>query len=112
MELDTLTTFCAGPIWDTNLTWNTEDPDFTPCFHKTVLVYVPCGFLWLLAAVDQVQSWNSNARNCPWSWNNIAKLSITTALCFLSIIEIVFFALLVPSQDVFITGEPKSFTIL
>jgi hypothetical protein len=20
-----------------NLTWNTNDPDFTPCFHKTIL---------------------------------------------------------------------------
>ena len=25
---------CSGPIWDLNLTWYTDNPDFTPCFHK------------------------------------------------------------------------------
>ena len=28
--------FCDGKFWDLSLTWNTEDPDFTPCFHQTV----------------------------------------------------------------------------
>ncbi len=25
---------CNPPMWDLNLTWYTEQPDFTPCFHK------------------------------------------------------------------------------
>ena len=103
--MDTLTTFCAGPFWDTNLTWYTTSPDFTPCFHKTVLVFVPCGFLWLLAFFDQIQNWTSKNRNCPWSWNNIAKLSITSMLGFLCLIEIIFFGLLVKDDDVLITGK-------
>ena len=94
LAMESLTTFsaipwfCATPIWDSNFTWNTEDPDFTPCFHKTVLVYLPCAFLWVFALLDQVQSWKSLARNCPWSWNNIAKLSITSLLSILCIVEI------------------------
>lgn len=56
---ETLSTFCAGPLWDVNLTWNTADPDFTPCFHKTIFVYIPCGFLWVLAFVDQFANWKS-----------------------------------------------------
>lgn len=28
--------FCEGNFWDLSLTWETEDPDFTPCFHQTV----------------------------------------------------------------------------
>ncbi|NXN86769.1 MRP1 protein, partial [Bombycilla garrulus] len=32
---------------DWNLTWYTEDPDFTPCFQNTVLVWIPCIYLWL-----------------------------------------------------------------
>ena len=39
--LNTMTTFCVTPLWDIDLTWNTNDPDFTPCFHKTVFVYIP-----------------------------------------------------------------------
>ena len=80
--------FCATPIWDTNFTWNTNDPDFTPCFHKTVLIYLPCGFLWVFAIVDAIQNWKSLARNCPWSWNNIAKISITLLLSILCFVEL------------------------
>ncbi|NWR32394.1 MRP1 protein, partial [Tachuris rubrigastra] len=32
---------------DWNLTWHTEDPDFTPCFQNTVLVWIPCIYLWI-----------------------------------------------------------------
>uniref|UniRef100_A0A663N716 Multidrug resistance-associated protein 1 n=1 Tax=Athene cunicularia TaxID=194338 RepID=A0A663N716_ATHCN len=33
--------------WDWNLTWHTENPDFTPCFQNTVLVWIPCIYLWV-----------------------------------------------------------------
>ena len=102
--METLTTFCVSPVWDSNLTWYTDDPDFTPCFHKTVLVFVPCGFLWVFAFLDQFLTWKSTSRNCPWSWNNISKLIITSLLCLISTIEILFFGLLVKSEGVFITG--------
>ncbi|KAJ7401505.1 multidrug resistance-associated protein 1 [Pitangus sulphuratus] len=43
--------FCGAdapePFWDWNLTWHTEDPDFTPCFQNTVLVWIPCVYLWV-----------------------------------------------------------------
>ncbi|XP_077172136.1 multidrug resistance-associated protein 1-like isoform X2 [Paroedura picta] len=35
-----------GPLWDWNVTWHTESPDLTPCFQHTVLVWVPCLYLW------------------------------------------------------------------
>ncbi|XP_074237719.1 multidrug resistance-associated protein 1 isoform X9 [Saimiri boliviensis] len=36
----------ADPLWDWNLTWYTSNPDFTKCFQNTVLVWVPCFYLW------------------------------------------------------------------
>ena len=33
--------FCASPLWDLELSWNTTNPDFTPCFHQSVLTYIP-----------------------------------------------------------------------
>ncbi|XP_064886770.1 multidrug resistance-associated protein 1 isoform X3 [Columba livia] len=43
--------FCSAdayePFWDWNLTWHTENPDFTPCFQNTVLVWIPCIYLWV-----------------------------------------------------------------
>ena len=40
--------FCKDDYWDWNLTWYTDNPDFTQCFHSTTLVYLPCGYLWIL----------------------------------------------------------------
>ncbi|XP_042720019.1 multidrug resistance-associated protein 1 isoform X3 [Lagopus leucura] len=34
-------------VKDWNLTWHTENPDFTQCFQNTVLVWVPCIYLWV-----------------------------------------------------------------
>lgn len=28
--------FCPDPLWDADLTWHTDDPDFTVCFQQTV----------------------------------------------------------------------------
>ncbi|XP_059903407.1 multidrug resistance-associated protein 1-like [Gadus macrocephalus] len=46
-------TFCKlsglDPLWDWNRTWYTASPDLTHCFQNTVLVWVPCVYLWLLA---------------------------------------------------------------
>ncbi|XP_058536855.1 multidrug resistance-associated protein 1 isoform X1 [Ochotona princeps] len=46
-----LRSFCsaegAEPFWDWNLTWYTSNPDFTKCFQNTVLVWVPCFYLWV-----------------------------------------------------------------
>ncbi|XP_038632461.1 canalicular multispecific organic anion transporter 2 isoform X3 [Scyliorhinus canicula] len=41
----------SGPrarLWDHNVTLNTDNPDLTPCFQKTVLVWIPCVYLWLI----------------------------------------------------------------
>ncbi|XP_062954765.1 multidrug resistance-associated protein 1 isoform X2 [Cynocephalus volans] len=36
----------SDPFWDWNVTWYTSNPDFTKCFQNTVLVWVPCFYLW------------------------------------------------------------------
>nr|XP_061800413.1 multidrug resistance-associated protein 1-like [Nerophis lumbriciformis] len=37
------------PLWDWNVTWYTDEPDLTACFQRTVLVCLPCVFLWTCA---------------------------------------------------------------
>ncbi|XP_061455661.1 multidrug resistance-associated protein 1-like isoform X1 [Rhineura floridana] len=36
----------SEPFWDWNVTWHTEYPDFTKCFQNTVLIWIPCIYLW------------------------------------------------------------------
>ena len=46
IPLDERHEFCEDSLWDVNVTLKSEQRDFTLCFHSTVLVYVPCLFLW------------------------------------------------------------------
>uniref|UniRef100_K7FUW8 Uncharacterized protein n=1 Tax=Pelodiscus sinensis TaxID=13735 RepID=K7FUW8_PELSI len=40
--------FCGSIFWNASLL-DTPQPDLPPCFEQTVLVWIPLGFLWLLA---------------------------------------------------------------
>ena len=44
--------FCGGEFWDVYTTWNTTNPDFTDCFHKTVLAWIPAVLLILISPFD------------------------------------------------------------
>ena len=37
---------------DSRLTWDTTDPDPSVCLQKSLLIWLPCGFLWLLAPIQ------------------------------------------------------------
>ncbi|XP_059510179.1 multidrug resistance-associated protein 1 isoform X2 [Stegostoma tigrinum] len=34
-------------FWDLNKTWYTDNPDFTHCFQITILVWIPCIYIWI-----------------------------------------------------------------
>ena len=72
--------FCLGPLWNSRLTWDSDHPDFTPCFHKTVLVLIPAAVLWLLLPLELYLNKRSRSRGTPWSWINVSKLVITMGL--------------------------------
>ncbi|CAF93260.1 unnamed protein product, partial [Tetraodon nigroviridis] len=36
---------------DWNRTWYTDNPDFTQCFQNTVLVWIPCLYLWICGPI-------------------------------------------------------------
>ncbi|CAH1990666.1 unnamed protein product [Acanthoscelides obtectus] len=81
--------FCGSPFWNWTLSWNTTDPDITKCFEKTVLVWIPCFFLWTFAALEVYYILSSKKRNVPWNWFNISKLTIIVALIVLTLVDLV-----------------------
>ncbi|XP_068632708.1 multidrug resistance-associated protein 1 isoform X2 [Battus philenor] len=80
--------FCGSKFWDSNLTWYTDNPEFTPCFEKTVLVWTPCMYLWVAALLDAYYILNSKERNIPWNVLNISKLVITCLLIVLKFVDL------------------------
>ncbi|CAD6208432.1 GSCOCT00003444001.2-RA-CDS [Cotesia congregata] len=88
MENNTMDLFCGSTFWDLNVTWNTTDPDLTPCFQNTVLVWSPCIFLWTFSLLEAYYLINSNRKNIPYTWKFISKGVLTAALIVLSIVDL------------------------
>ncbi|KAJ8895856.1 hypothetical protein PR048_001195 [Dryococelus australis] len=75
---------------DENLTFHASDPDLTPCFQKTVLVWVPCAFLFVLSPLQGAFIVGSRSRHIPWTLLNTAKLLLTCLLAALCVVDIGF----------------------
>ncbi|XP_018907576.2 multidrug resistance-associated protein 1 isoform X5 [Bemisia tabaci] len=83
----------CGPnssFWDPDVSWNTPDPDFTPCFQKTALTWGPCLCFWIFSPIEISYLVNSKAQNIPWSWLNIAKMVATSILVLLCLVDVGF----------------------
>ncbi|CAH1406921.1 unnamed protein product [Nezara viridula] len=90
MVEETLNSFCGSPFWDNNVTWYTESPRFTQCFEKTALVYIPCMFLWIFAAVEIYLIHSSKAKDIPWNWRSKLKLVFIFVLIAICLFDIIF----------------------
>ncbi|XP_035225144.1 multidrug resistance-associated protein 1-like [Stegodyphus dumicola] len=75
--------FCGTPFWDSELTWNSTNPDITPCFQATVLTWVPCAFLWLFAPLECYFQKKSQSKPLPWTALNITRIMVALALSVL-----------------------------
>ena len=82
--------FCGGVFWDDALTWDTNDPDFTACFHKTAFAWTPSVVLFLMGPIEARRYLRSVNRNIPWSWLNLSKIALTIGLISLSVAELIF----------------------
>ena len=101
--------FCSGELWNQNLTWFTELPDFTSCFHKTVLVYVPCIFLWLFSPIEMRSNYIGMKRFVPWTFFNVTKIVSCSLLAIICILELICFGILTNYDDVEFEIEPADF---
>lgn len=71
------------------MTWETDDPDLTECFEKTVLVWIPCLFLWTFASLEVYYILSSKKRDIPWNFLNVSKLVVTSLLILLSFSDLI-----------------------
>ncbi|XP_076064714.1 multidrug-Resistance like Protein 1 isoform X2 [Oratosquilla oratoria] len=83
-----LYSYCGSPFWNDSLTWDTDDPEFTSCFDKTVLVWIPCGLLWLLAPLETRKNIRSQDRMIPWSWVSVLKTLFSSGLMVLQLCDL------------------------
>ncbi|RNA33218.1 multidrug resistance-associated 1 isoform X1 [Brachionus plicatilis] len=53
---------CSSPLWNSSL-FLSNDPDFSDCFRKTVLVWIPCFVLFFYSPISVYLSFNNSKRN-------------------------------------------------
>ncbi|XP_055920592.1 multidrug resistance-associated protein 1-like [Eupeodes corollae] len=91
--------FCGSEFWNLTTLWNTNDPDFTPCFEQTVLVWIPCGFLWIFMFLELYYLRASLDKDIPWNFKNISKIVLHVALHVLCVWDFVKALILKGSED-------------
>ncbi|XP_076445818.1 multidrug resistance-associated protein 1-like [Babylonia areolata] len=80
---------CQGEaVWDSNLTWNGDWPQFTGCFQHAVLPWMTCGFLWVTSLFYVLHLIARPVNVLPTTDLFIVKLFACTSLVFLRIIQI------------------------
>ncbi|XP_061889552.1 multidrug resistance-associated protein 1 [Entelurus aequoreus] len=85
--------------WDWNRTWYTANPDLTECFQNTVLVWVPCAYLWLLAPIYCLHLYCHDHGRIQMSPLCIAKMALGFLLASFGFVEF-FYILLERSQEI------------
>jgi ATP-binding cassette subfamily C (CFTR/MRP) protein 1 len=84
--------FCGSEFWSLNETWYTDDPDFTRCFHKTVLAWIPSAFFFFFAIFELKKITSNSKGKISWNTYNLTKVIITLSLIAVSVAEIALIA--------------------
>uniref|UniRef100_G3Q646 ABC-type glutathione-S-conjugate transporter n=1 Tax=Gasterosteus aculeatus aculeatus TaxID=481459 RepID=G3Q646_GASAC len=88
---------CSSSDW--NRTWYTANPDLTQCFQNTVLVWVPCIYLWLLAPFYCLHLYCHDSGRIRMSCLCCAKTMLGFLLASFGFVEF-FYILLERSQEI------------
>nr|QUF59452.1 ATP-binding cassette transporter Abcc1-7 [Brachionus angularis] len=79
-----LKSICGSELWNPNAVYS-DYPDFTFCFQYTLLIWIPCLFLWLAAPLWIYKHTKTGPYKINYSWLIITK---TISTIFLITIEI------------------------
>ena len=81
---------CPTPFWNQTLTWDTDNPDLTSCFQETILIWIPCIFIWITSPFSLIY-WNRirSRLRIPWTLVSILKQLFCFILILLSLSELI-----------------------
>ncbi|XP_069851649.1 ATP-binding cassette sub-family C member 2 [Dipodomys merriami] len=81
--------FCNSTFWNSSYL-NTPEADLPLCFEQTVLVWIPLGFLWLLAPWQLFHVYRSRTKTSSITKFYLAKQVLVGSLIILAAIELAF----------------------
>nr|KAF6321956.1 ATP binding cassette subfamily C member 2 [Pipistrellus kuhlii] len=81
--------FCNSTFWNSSLL-DSPEADLPLCFEQTVLVWIPLGFLWLLAPWQLLHVYRSRTKRSSITKLYLAKQVLVGLLLILAAIELAF----------------------
>lgn len=69
-----------------------DTPDLTPCFQETVLVWIPCAFLWIFSPVEVYKIRTSSLktyRNLPYTLVSVMKILFSILLALIAAVQVI-----------------------
>uniref|UniRef100_F6W3C2 ATP binding cassette subfamily C member 2 n=2 Tax=Equus TaxID=9789 RepID=F6W3C2_HORSE len=80
--------FCDSTFWNSSFL-DSPEADLPLCFEQTVLVWIPLGFLWLLAPWQLFRVFRSRTKRWPITKLYLAKQALVGLLFVLAAIELI-----------------------
>ena len=68
--------FCGVEFWNNTLTWDSDNPDFTDCFHKTILAWCPSLILAIFSINEFLSFKLGKNQSIPWNLYNLTKVKL------------------------------------
>eukprot|EP00090_Calanus_glacialis_P002437 TRINITY_DN11824_c0_g1_i1.p1 TRINITY_DN11824_c0_g1~~TRINITY_DN11824_c0_g1_i1.p1 ORF type:complete len:1639 (-),score=332.95 TRINITY_DN11824_c0_g1_i1:544-5460(-) len=82
----------TDPLLDTSVSWNTQSPDISVCLQKSLLIWVPCGFLWVMAPFLIYRLYRSKSLYIPHTLLNIIQTVLAAGLGLFAGADLIYFA--------------------
>lgn len=86
------TDWCPDAFLDDNVSWNTQDPDVSVCLQKTLLLWIPCGFFWLVLPIKAWQLFRRESKRISPSLLNILRTVIAAGVFCLAVADLLYWA--------------------
>ena len=83
--------FCDDPLWNYTLIWESETPNFTDCFQKSIIPFIPFTILLLFSGIELTIYSSQRKRmvgRIRLNYYNIIKLLVALCLAILDMIEL------------------------
>ncbi|XP_048247829.1 multidrug resistance-associated protein 1-like isoform X2 [Haliotis rufescens] len=88
-ENDSFEAFCGGAIFNESLLLDSSWPRFTECFEESLVVWVPCGWLWVSLPFYLTYLCHQDGVSIPINPLNTLKTFFSLFLSFLAVIDLI-----------------------
>lgn len=71
---------CQEPLWNSTVSWDTDNPNLSACFRKTILLWIPASIFWTFGCFKIIRvlrcDHTADHTSNPAKWTILQKLRV------------------------------------